>query len=115
MVCILFKHLVFPRRMELYLFFHSESDLRLGMDFRFLIETCLCDLLCLLYGSHLQIFPGLQDLSPPEMEGVKTARLQRGHLVRFRENDLQQGMRFYHENQQIEQGSLLVEIEGKEE
>jgi hypothetical protein len=40
------------------------------------------------------------------------APLQQGHLVRYRGNDLQQGMRFYHENQQIEQGSLLVEIEG---
>ena len=66
--------------MELYLFFHSGVDLRSGVEFRILIETCPYDLerkrlLCLLYGSHLQIFPGLQDLSPPEMEGVKTARL----------------------------------------
>ena len=105
---------MFFYRIQLYLFFHSEADLRI------LIETCPYDLerkrlLCLPWDLYPQIFPGLQDLSPPEMEGVKTARLQRGHLVRFRENDLQQGMRFYHENQQIEQGSLLVEIEGKEE
>jgi len=62
----LFKHLVFPRRMELYLFFHSEADLRSAVVFQLLSEICPYDLerkrlLCLPWDLYPQIFRGLWD------------------------------------------------------
>ena len=123
LICGLFKHLAFLYRILRYLFFHSGADLRPRVYFRLLIETCPYGLerrhpLCLLEsfyhrtGADLRLFRGLLDFPETEGELMGIIRLQQGHFVHFRGIYLQQEMRFYHQNQRIEQGYLLAKGEG---
>ena len=111
LICGLFNHLVFTYWIDLYLLFH------------FLIETCPYGLerrhpLCLLEsfyhrtGADLRLFRGLLDFPETEGELMGIIRLQQGHFVHFRGSYLHQKIRFYHQNQRIEQGYLLVKGEG---